>query len=45
MGKQLSLMGMAVFRRKPVLTLGFLKYSEKEFRCIAVFGAFLWFPV
>lgn len=45
MGKQSSWMGMAVFKRKPLLTLDFLRYPEREFRCIAVFGALLWFRV
>lgn len=45
MGKQSSWMGMAVFKRKPLLTLDFLRYPEREFRRIAVFGALLWFCV
>lgn len=36
---------MAAFKRKPLLTLVFLKHLGQEFRLIAVFGAFLWFRV
>lgn len=42
MGKQ-SWRRMAIFKRKPLLTLVFLKYPGQEFRLIAAFSAFLWF--
>lgn len=42
-GKQSSWMGMAVCKRKPLLTLDCSGYPEGEFRFIAEFGAFCGF--